>query len=273
MEPPLRVRALYDHTARYNFQLFKNQPSIKMYRWMLAAWRRFQMRVRSPFDNGPLPPKYVLLTLHFQPEASTATFAPFFVDQRHVIDGITRALPLGWSLVVKPHPLMVKGGREPVSFYRWIQSIPNAHLVSPDHSTRRLLDGAVAVVSITGTSGLEGALLGKKVVALSDIPIWTMIRGVTVCTDFTRLHDIFTKVPAYQCDDHDLAAYLQAVHDTSFPLKRNYIWFGPYDWEHQEYREAVMTLARKMAEAYDEERAATQRAGAAPAQTVTGLRD
>jgi len=247
-EIKLRTKAKTDPTLRYNFNLYKSLPSIKLHRNWLGMWRRLDMVLRPPFQEGPLPDNYVFLTLHLQPEASTCVFSPFFVNEQAVIDGVSRALPLGWKLVVKPHPLMI--GIEPPSFYRWIQSIPNVQLVTPHADTQRLIRGARVVLAITGTSGFEAALWGKKVIVLSNRPIWSMIDGVTVCTDFTELHNVLRDAEHYEPDDNNLAAYLQAVHDHSFPLEKNYIWRGPYDLSDPGYKQAMDEIARQLVEAY-----------------------
>ncbi len=248
IEIKLRKKAKTDYTLRYNFNLYKNLPSIMLQRKWLSVWRKLDMALQSHFQKDSTPEDYVFLTLHLQPEASTSVLSPFFVNEWAVMDGISRALPLGWQLVVKPNPLMI--GTEPVSFYRRIQSIPNVQLTTPYADTQKLIKNAKAVVAITGTSGFEAALWGKRVILFSDKPIWSMINSVTVCTDFTKLHSLFKEVENYKEDDHDLAAYLQAVHDHSFPLESNYLWKGPYDLSNPGYREAIDEIARQFVKTY-----------------------
>jgi len=189
------------------------------------------------------------MTLHVIPEESTSIAAPFFANQRFVIENVARALPLHWRLVIKPHPLMI--GKEPLSFYRHVQKIQNVQVVSPYSNTRDLILNSRAVVAITGTSGLEAALLGKKVILFGQ-RVWGMIRGVTRCTDFTQLHAIFKEVKNYKVDDNDLAAHLQAVHNHSFPMEHNYVWKGPYDLSNPGYKRAIEEIARQVVIAYQE---------------------
>lgn len=248
-ETDLRLTAARNPEVRYNFQLYKSLPSIRLYRAILSLARKAALWVRSPFEDGPLPRDYVLMTLHVIPEASTSIAAPFFANQRFVIENVARALPLHWRLVTKPHLLMM--GKEPLSFYRHIQKIPNVQVVSPYANTRDLALNSRAVVAISGTSGLEAALLGKKVILFGQ-PDWGMIHGVTRCTDFTQLHAIFKEVKNYKVDDNDLAAYLQAVHDHSFPMERNYVWKGPYDLSNPGYKQAIEEIARQVVIAYQE---------------------
>jgi CDP-glycerol glycerophosphotransferase (TagB/SpsB family) len=246
-ETRLRFLESIDPAIRYNFQLYKGLPSISLHRAILHWSRKARLSLNSPFNNGRLPRDYVFMTLHVQPEASTSVLAPFFANQRHVIENVARALPLHWRLVVKPHPLMI--GLEPVEFYRHVQKIPNVQLISPTADTRQLILGSKVVVAITGTSGFEALLLGKKVIVFGK-PIWSLCHSVSTCTDFTHLHGLLRDADGYEPDDNDLAAFLQAVHDNSFPLKRNYVWKGPYDLSDLGYSEAIDESARQLVNAY-----------------------
>ncbi|MFX0195104.1 MAG: hypothetical protein ACFFCW_03190 [Candidatus Hodarchaeota archaeon] len=246
-EIDLRISAKHKPELRYNFQLYKGLPSIRLYRSILKWSRKVELFLNPPFENDPLPDDYVLLTLHLQPEASTSVMAPFFANQRYVIENVARALPLHWKLVVKPNPLMI--GREPVRFYRHIQNIPNVQLISPAARTRELILGSRAVIAITGTSGFEALLLGKKVIVLGK-PIWGVCQSAVRCTDFMKLHSILRDAECYKSDDNDLAAYLEALHENSFPLEKNYIWKGPYDLSIPGYRKAIDEIGRQVLKAF-----------------------
>lgn len=245
----LRLFAAGNPMLRYNFQLYKNLPSIKLYRSLLHWSRKAMLSLHSPFYNSPMPNNYAFMTLHLQPEASTSVMAPFFANQRYVIENTVRALPFHWKLVIKPHPFMI--GKEPVGFYRHLKKIPNVHLVPPTANTRQLIMGSQAVVTITGTSGFEALLLGKKVIVLGN-PFFGICHSVSKCTDFTQLHSLFRNAEDYKPDDNDLAAFLQAVHDHSFSLKKNYIWEGPYDMSDPGYKEAIDIIAQQIAKTYRE---------------------
>ncbi|MFC2091175.1 hypothetical protein ACFLTD_00190 [Elusimicrobiota bacterium] len=245
----LRCKSLIDPSVRFNFQFFKNLPSIKLYRELLGFIRRIMIFFKRPFEDSDIEGDFAFMTLHLKPEASTSILAPFFVNQEAVIRNISRALPLSWKLVVKPNINMK--GIEPLSFYKRIQSIPNVCLVGPESDTQNMIKRSKAVITITGTSGLEAVLKGKKVIVLSSQPIWSVIKGVTVCTDMTELSAIFKNIDEYTPDDHNLAAYLQAVHDNSFPLEKNYIWKGPYELSNDGYRKAIELMSDNIIKEYE----------------------
>ena len=248
----LRCRAKNEPAIRYNFQLFKNCPSIRLYRKILKLCRLFYLKMFFLHETIPSGTKYVIMTLHFQPEASTSIQSPFFVDQRSVIEKVSRALPLNYKLVIKPYIIMY--GCEPVSFYSFIKSLPNTIFVSPTSDTQKLIEDSQAVVTISGTSGFEAALKGKKTIVMTESVLWSMINSVDVCTDFTKLHTLLNNVESFEPNDYDLAAYLQAVHNHSYSLDKDYVWNGPYNMQDGGYKQGVNIIAKELYKAYKEEK-------------------
>jgi hypothetical protein len=118
-----------------------------------------------------VPPSspYVLFGLHFQPESSIDVWAPFFSNQMWVIELLSRSIPPSHKLLVKIH-------KSDVANYSTAQltrmrCFPGVELVRPFANTRDFIENADLIVAIQGTMGLEGALLGKRVIMLGDSPV------------------------------------------------------------------------------------------------------
>jgi hypothetical protein len=107
--------------------------------------------------------KFFLWNLHYRPEGSVLT-AIAGRDEIELLEFAASALPEGWSLVVKEHPLMF-GYRE-VGFYSRLKSNGSIKLVSPFVETKLLLRSAFGAVGVAGTFLLESEILGK--------PSWAM---------------------------------------------------------------------------------------------------
>lgn len=126
-------------------------------------FRSFQYRW---FDivhaDQPLPRKYVLYALQYTPESSINGLEPYYVDQMRVIDLLLAGMPSDCRLVVKEHPAIL--GVRSNSFYRQLLRKPGLVLAAPGVPTRRLMDGAAVVASVTGTIGFESYLRGKPCV-------------------------------------------------------------------------------------------------------------
>jgi len=158
--------------------------------------------------------KIVLFPLHFQPEATTLIYGKWYVDQVNLIGNIVKALPLGYTLYVKEHPFGY-GNRNP-DFYKRIKALPNVRLISPRENNFGLIHKCSLLVTITGTSGWEALLLGKKVVTFGNI-------FFNICSETERIENI-ENLPAIvrnsldkRIDDEELIIFVAALQKCSYP--------------------------------------------------------
>ena len=130
--------------------------------------RRRQARLRRAYRKRSQEPdlslRYLYFPLHFQPERSSCPEGSVFADQQLLIQLIADRLPPDTWLYVKEHPsqfMMTRGalGRPPL-FYEDISSHSRVVLVDDSFSSRQLIDHSLAVVTLTGTAGLEALLRG-----------------------------------------------------------------------------------------------------------------
>lgn len=119
--------------------------------------------------------RYILVSLHYQPEASTTMVAPRWCDQDMVIEQLATNAPHGVRIAVKENP---KGFGSRGEEYFWQLSVlPNVDLIHPTVPNNALLQGAEAIFPIAGTAGMEGIALGKKVAVLGR-PSYDVYKGV-----------------------------------------------------------------------------------------------
>ena len=243
----LRKQARELPEVKYNFQLHKGYWSTKKTRNLIKMFRKTYADLFVKMESGPFRSPYVLMTLHLQPEATTSLFTPYHCDQARVVECLARAVPLGWKVVVKPNGTM--RGVDSAHFFRRLSKIPNVVIARYDTSTKSLIRDSKAVFTLSGTSGLEGALLGKPVFLMAKHGvIWHFIKEVTPFTSWDDLHSSFVRIKDWKSDDTSLAAYLQAVRDTSFHMPVDYVWNGLYNLEHEEYAGIVEVISRAIAE-------------------------
>lgn len=139
-----------------------------------ARWRA-HLKIMRPRSVGQLNRPYVYFPLHLDPEATTLVFAPLQVDQAYVIDALSRYLPAGIDLVVKENPKM--WGQRPKRFYQRVAET-RAIWIDPKTPSEQLIQGARATLSITGTTAIEAALLGRDVAILARPPWHSLMRCV-----------------------------------------------------------------------------------------------
>ncbi len=153
----------------------------------------FQLRkyyVRHFFDKGVPNNQFVYFPLTTSPEASTLVRAQKYYDNLGLIKLLAREVPINWKILVREHPGMI--GKRPISFYRELKSIFNVHLVSDSAKPIECIKQAEAIITITGTSGFESMLLGKKTIVLGNT-MYSELRSVFKVNHLEEIGSIVRK--------------------------------------------------------------------------------
>lgn len=117
--------------------------------------------------NVELPSSYILTTLHVQPESSIDVYGNTYANQIAFIQAISKTTPAKYKILVKEHLPSV--GCRPRGFYHELSKIPGVILVDPREDSHTLIKKASMVISATGTSCFEAALLGIPAVTASKM--------------------------------------------------------------------------------------------------------
>lgn len=122
--------------------------------------------LKRHFKNDLPKPPFVLFCLHHQPEASSSLVAPRWIDQDRIVEQLAMMAPAGIKIVVKENPRTY--GLRGKSYFEYMTKFPNVHLLNPGFSQSTAIRKAAAVLTISGTVGLEAILMRKKVGVLSS---------------------------------------------------------------------------------------------------------
>lgn len=135
-------------------------------RYILRRFWNFRKEMRRDYaslkDLGKTD--FLLYPLHYEPEASLNGTEPHFTNQTYAIEMLSKAVPADTFVVVKEHPWGV--GNRPAGWMDRIADFPRVRLVHPFESTVDIIPHAVATATITGTAGLEAALMACPVISL-----------------------------------------------------------------------------------------------------------
>jgi hypothetical protein len=131
------------------------------------SWRILYSRLMNLFEKPDLNEQYLLYPVHYQPEATTEIWAPYYSDQVFTIKSIARSIPFGYYLYVKEHS--ARPGSRPLRFYKEILKIPNVRLIEPLSSIYDLICHSKAVIVITSTTGLESIILNKPTIVFGNV--------------------------------------------------------------------------------------------------------
>lgn len=103
--------------------------------------------------------------LHSCHDAALTVRAPRFVDQRHIVEHLSRAIPPGALLYVKEHPLAV--GRYLWSDLAAMFRLPNVRVLQPRLPTWEIARAVRAVVVVNSNAGFEALCAGASVVTMA----------------------------------------------------------------------------------------------------------
>jgi len=172
-----------------------------------------------------LPERVVFYPMHFQPEASTLINGIWYSNQVAVIENLSKALPLGYTLVVKEHP---RGrGMRPLWQYQHIASLHNVQFC--DLPSKEILQRAEVAITISGSIGLEALAMKKPVVMLgrtfhSYNTVYYRADSMEQLTQVLQnilLKNDFSNRPNLEEEIHKaLLAYINALYDF-FPFGEN----------------------------------------------------
>jgi len=216
------VRAIRNGRMR-KFVQFTEGRNLYSVPAVLAFFRR-SARARKAIAMFPtikLPPKapFILFGLHLQPESSIDVWAPFFSNQMWVVELLSRSIP-------PTHKLLVKVHKSDISNYvrgqlRKMCSFPGVEIVAPFADMRSFIQAADLLVTIQGTMGLEGALLGKQVIVLGDSPVveFQNVSRVGQITDLPSL--VRSKLAAPPPSRSDIAAAYASYLAPFMPASHN----------------------------------------------------
>jgi len=160
------------HLANYiwqNGQLDKNvvytrfSVKHKAIASLTRLWRERRIAgMLGDTDLASIPEKSVFFAMHMQPEQSTLAQGIWYINQIALIENISKSLPVGYTLIVKEHP--INRGFRPAWQYHHLRQFYNVMFC--DAASKEIVRKVEAVITITGTIGMESLVMGKPVVML-----------------------------------------------------------------------------------------------------------
>jgi len=197
-----------------SIKLIKFTFKVELLRWYLMGKNNF---FKDPENDA----KYVYMPLHVIPESSTFVHAPYYMDELNIIQQVSKSLPVGWVLYVKEHQAMV--GERNLDFYRKVNRLQNVKMVTLNYydDPKPWIENSIGVITITGTSALEAALLGKRSIIFGKVP-FSVIEGISLVSNFNDLPHLissFGEVDNIQA----CASYLATVKKIGTEVRLNYL--------------------------------------------------
>jgi len=198
-------------------------PSIR-YILFYVIWeirKRYLFGKSALFSDPNKDDKYVYMPLHLIPESSTLTKSPFYINELMVIEQVSKSLPAGWVLYVKEHQSMI--GQRSLKFYKKVNSLHNAKMVTLNFhkDPKPWIENAKGVITITGTSAYEAALLGKRSIVFGEVS-YNLIEGISRIHSFEELPSLIASFGPID-NIKSCAAYIAAVKSVGTKINLKYL--------------------------------------------------
>lgn len=152
--------------------------------------------------------KFLVVPLHYQPEASTLTYAQEYLDQFEHIKKLSQVIPINYFLYVKEHPSMFI--KRNIKEYNKIKTLHNVRLISPFEDQLELLKNSKGVITLTNTTGYE-AILYKKPVYLFGKVFYQEYDYINKIQNYSELKETIIKNENYIVDEHNYHSFILAT--------------------------------------------------------------
>lgn len=110
---------------------------------------------------------FVYFPLHLEPEMNVHILGRRFYNQVDAIQALRKAMPAGWTLLVKENPKQGYVHRGD-GFYQRLRMLAGVRFAADDMPSRRLIEECRLVATIVGTAGYEAMLTGKPCIHFGD---------------------------------------------------------------------------------------------------------
>ena len=194
----------------------RDNPYLRPGTWAAGDAREKTRSIAAKALYSELDPerKFVYFPLHVTDDYKIKRLIPHCVDQSALIEQVSDALPAGYDVVLKEHPMSI--GRNSLDMLRRLTRRKNIRLVDPYTSSHELVQRAEAVIVISSTVGLEALMYDKPVLTMGQ-PFYSGY-GVTVDVDsFRVLGEKVLEALEFRPDHDRVRQFLHAAMRRCYP--------------------------------------------------------
>lgn len=161
-----RTGLVFNNLRKLSFKYLykKTAMTLKKDAAMCKGRQYYQQNCIKPdFSQGE---KYVVLALHFQPEATTLPLGGWYMEQLLVAQMLSYHMKDGVYLYVKEHPAI--NYYRDKEYYECLTKMHNVRLIDKSVNTLALIRNSSAVATVTGTVGWESLFNRKPVLMFGE---------------------------------------------------------------------------------------------------------
>lgn len=202
--------------------IFTNPIKHYLFNLQVELKKQILYRKNKYFSTPKEGENYIYMPLHLIPESTTFVKSPFYIDEKYIIEQISKSLPIGWKLYVKEHQAML--GERPLSFYKKIAKLPNVKIVQLNYynDPKPWITNSKGVITITGTTAYEAALLGKKAIVFGNTP-FNIIDGINRIDSFEKLPEKIAEFNNEEDNIKSCASYIETIKKIGQDINIKYL--------------------------------------------------
>jgi len=194
----------------------RDNPYLRLAAWVKSDARELARSIgaKALYEEPDPNRKFVYFPLHVTDDYKIKRLIPHCVDQSALIEQVADALPAGYDVIIKEHPMSI--GRNSFSMLRRLSRRENIRLVEPYTSSHHLVERSEAIIVISSTVGLEALMYEKPVLTMGQ-PFYSGY-GVTVDVDsFRELGARVHEVLDFRPDGERIRQFLHAAMRRCYP--------------------------------------------------------
>ncbi|MBU0490167.1 MAG: hypothetical protein KKD31_19685 [Bacteroidetes bacterium] len=242
------MKGIPTYQKEKNKNIENSHHSLVRYALLKVKTNKYKKKLKRYYNSRVVEPKlnelYVILNLHYQPEATTSPSGDVFVDQMLCVEMLLKHLPDNYLIYVKEHPAQFQSHREGHTYRFWefysdFLRSSRVRLMPLQYDPYILIKNAKAVASVAGTAGWEAMALGKPVICFGMV-WYEKYDGVLKIVDESSASRINEFIENFRFDERNLMAYLAAF---SKKAVKAYYYRGLKQIMNQPEEECVCNIA------------------------------
>jgi len=135
--------------------------------------------------------KYFYFPLHEVYDSAVLINHYKFFYQNNIIKNISKALPEGYLLYIKEHPVTI--GTTPIKWYKELSKLKNVVILLPTINSHDIVKNSEGIITICSTTGYEALQYQKPVITLAD-PFYGMDNLTINVNNFEDVNEVEIKI-------------------------------------------------------------------------------
>ena len=213
---PIDYQKMYGNFGKSKWNLLTKGSRFLLRRKRKKIEKFFDGNLKKDIHDDP---PFLFFSLQSEPERDLLVLAPYYSDQLAIIKQIAKAIPVGYRLYVKDHPIMHEIGWREVDYYKKIMALPNVELLHPSIKSGEIIKKSSVVLTVAGTPGFEALFEKKPVIVFSDID-YSELPSVLRVEKIEDLPNLIRSALSMKIESMPLDRFVRLIEENSVPFDK-----------------------------------------------------